>query len=41
SYAKCEDVKSVSEYRLITRIGSIAEEASFQINRILGFLLGI
>ena len=41
SYAKCEDVKSVSEYRLITRIGSIAEEASFQINRILGFLLGM
>ena len=41
SYAKCEDVKSVSEHRLITRMGSIAEEASFQINRILGILLGM
>ena len=41
SYAKCEDVKSVSEYRLITRIGSIAEQSSFQITRILGFLLDI
>jgi len=41
SYAKCEDIKSVSEYRLITRIGSVAEEASFQIRRVLGFLLGI
>jgi mRNA interferase MazF len=41
SYAKCEDVKSVSEYRLITRTGFIAEEASFQIRRVLGFLLDI
>ena len=41
SYAKCEDIKSVSEYRLITHIGSITEEASFQIRRILGFLLDI
>ena len=41
SYAKCEDIKSISEYRLMTPIGSIAEEASFQIRRILGFLLDI
>lgn len=41
SYAKCEDIESVSEYRLIARIGSIAEEASFQIRHILGFLLDI
>lgn len=41
SYAKCEDIKSISEYRLMTPIGLIAEEASFQIRRILGFLLDI
>ncbi len=41
SYAECADVKSVFEYCLITRIGFIIEEASLQINRILGFLLGM
>ena len=40
SYAKCEDVKSVSERRLITRLGAVDDEALFAITRALRFLLG-
>lgn len=40
-YAKCEDVKSVSEQRLIARLGAINEEAAFQISRALRFLLDL
>jgi mRNA interferase MazF len=39
SYAKCEDVKSISEQRLIGRVGFIGEEAMFQVARVLRFLL--
>jgi mRNA interferase MazF len=39
SYAKCEDVKSVSEQRLVGRLGSVADEVTFQIGRALRFLL--
>jgi mRNA interferase MazF len=39
SYAKCEDVKSVSEQRLIGRLGAVSDEATFQITRALRFLL--
>lgn len=39
SYAKCEDVKSVSEHRLIGRLGAADDEALFAINRVLRFLL--
>jgi mRNA interferase MazF len=39
SYAKCEDVKSVSENRLVARIGSANDEALFLISRALKFLL--
>lgn len=39
SYAKCEDVKSVSEQRLIARLGAIDQQAIFQIGRALRFLL--
>ena len=39
SYAKCEDVKSVSEERLIARLGTVSLEASFEIRRVLRFLL--
>ncbi len=38
-YAKCEDIKSVSERRLIARLGSAGEEVSFEIARVLRFLL--
>lgn len=41
SYAKCEDVKSISEQRLITRLGAVGEEAMFQIARALLFLLDL
>ncbi len=39
SYAKCEDVKSVSERRLVARLGAANDEALFAITRALGFLL--
>lgn len=41
SYAKCEDVKSVSERRLIARVGSANDEALFAIARALRFLLDL
>lgn len=41
SYAKCEDVKSVSEQRLMARLGAADDEAIFQIARALRFLLDL
>lgn len=41
SYAKCEDIKSVSEERLIARLGNAPAEAMFAIARSLQFLLDI
>jgi mRNA interferase MazF len=41
SYAKCEDVKSVSEQRLVGRLGDVRDEAIFQIARALRFLLDL
>ena len=38
SYAKCEDVKSVSERRLIDRLGVVGPEALFDIGRVLRYL---
>ena len=39
SYAKCEDVKSISEQRLIDRLGVIGPEPLFDIGRVLEYLL--
>jgi mRNA interferase MazF len=39
SYAKCEDVKSVSERRLIDRLGVIGPDPLFGIGRVLRYLL--
>jgi len=39
SYAKCEDVKSISEHRLVARLGVAGDEALFALSRTLGFLL--
>ena len=39
SYAKCEDVKSVSERRLISCLGQTPPPALFQIEQALRFLL--
>jgi mRNA interferase MazF len=41
SYAMCEDVKSVSEQRLIARLGAVGEQEMFQIARALRFLLDL
>lgn len=41
SYAKCEDVKSISERRLVGRLGAVSDEATFQIGRALRFLLDL
>ena len=41
SYAKCEDVKSISEQRLITRLGRANAQAMFQTARSLRFLLDL
>jgi mRNA interferase MazF len=41
SYAKCEDVKSVSEQRLVGQLGSVDDEVTFQIGRALRFLLDL
>lgn len=39
SYAKCEDVKSVSERRLIDRLGVVGPGPLFDIGRVLRYLL--
>jgi mRNA interferase MazF len=41
SYAKCEDVKSVSDQRLIGRLGTVDADVAFQISRTLRFLLDL
>jgi mRNA interferase MazF len=41
SYAKCEDVKSISEQRLIARLGAVGEDVMFQAARALRFLLDL
>ena len=41
SYAKCEDIKSISDERLIVRLGVAPLEAMFTIVRSLRFLLDV
>lgn len=41
SYAKCEDVKSISEERLVTRLGMVALVEMFDIARVLRFLMDL
>lgn len=41
SYAKCEDVKSISEQRLLGRLGAVNTEVAFRIGRTLRFLLDL
>jgi mRNA interferase MazF len=41
SYAKCEDVKSISERRLVARLGTVNDALTFDIGRALRFLLDI
>jgi mRNA interferase MazF len=39
SYAKCEDIKSVSEQQLIARLRAVGDGAGFRIARVLRYLL--
>jgi mRNA interferase MazF len=39
SYARCEDLESISEQRLIAQLGAVSEVAMFDIARALRFLL--
>ncbi len=41
SYAKCEDIKSISEERLIRRLGAAQDEVTHQIERVLRILLDL
>jgi len=41
SYAKCEDVKSISEQRLIGQLGAVSDVVMFEIARALRFLLDL
>ena len=41
SYAKCEDVKSISDRRLIRRLGAVDAGAMFEIGRALRYLLDL
>ena len=41
SYAKCEDVKSISVERLIARVGSAGSDVMFAVTRNLRFLLDL
>lgn len=41
SYAKGEDIKSISDRRLITRLGVVSIEALFQLRQVLRFLLSL
>lgn len=41
SYAKCEDVKSISEQRLVARLGVVGDDVAFAIGRALRFLLDL
>jgi len=41
SYAECEDVKSISEDRMILRLGRVPDETVLQIGRCLEFLLDL
>jgi mRNA interferase MazF len=41
SYAKCEDVKSISDRRLVDRLGVTGPESMFAIARVLRYLLQV
>jgi mRNA interferase MazF len=41
SYAKCEDVKSISDRRLVDRLGVAGPESMFAIARVLRYLLQV
>jgi mRNA interferase MazF len=41
SYAKCEDIKSISDRRLIARLGATEPDVMFNVGRVLTYLLDL
>ncbi len=41
SYARCEDVRSLSDVRLVARAGRVSMDVMFRIERVLGWALGL
>jgi mRNA interferase MazF len=41
SYAKCEDIKAISDRRLIAKLGVASDEAMFSAKRVMRFLLAM
>ncbi len=41
SYAKCEDLKSISERRLLSRLGAVGTPVMFDVERVLRYLLDL
>ena len=41
SYARCEDVRSVFDERLVARLGVVPVAALFRIETIFGWLMGL
>jgi mRNA-degrading endonuclease toxin of MazEF toxin-antitoxin module len=41
SYAKCEDIKSIPDRRLIAKLGRASDEAMFSAKRVMRFLLAM
>ncbi len=40
-YAKCEDLKSISEQRLVAQLGAVSDVVLFEIARAIRFLLNL
>jgi len=41
TYAKCEDMKSISNERLISRLGAAGPQEMFRMTQAVGFLIGL
>lgn len=41
SYAKCEDVKSISDRRFVARLGNCEPDVLFEVGRVLALLLDL
>lgn len=41
SYAKCEDLKSISDQRLVGRLGGVPPDVVFAVSRVLRYLVDL
>lgn len=41
SYAKCEDLKSISDRRMVRRLGRVGPDGMYEIGRVLKYLLDL